>query len=128
MQERRQTEIGQTKVDIKSHLPRTCFVKLSGEIDADSAPRVTEFINNNLHAEEEAVVVNMENLRFMDSSGIKLLLMLAQKLGGLENIAVYKMPTDVRRIMDAVLDHHIERFYFPEELDVWLRKHNSLAA
>lgn len=109
-------------------MPRTCVITLSGEVDAYTGPQAAEFILSNLRPEEEALAVNVENLQYMDSGGINLLLTLAKRLGGLEKIAIYKMRGYISRVVHTTLDHHVDMLETPEELDAWLRKHEQRAA
>jgi anti-sigma B factor antagonist len=51
----------------------TCVVKLVGELDLDSAPTLERELDRLIAVEPEILVVDLERLRFIDSSGLSCL-------------------------------------------------------
>ena len=99
--------------------PDVCVIKLSGEIDQPAYVQLSDFINGNFRSSETAVLVDMEELRFMDSSGIKFLHHLAARFG-YENVAVRAMNADLKRILSFVgLDQKLAHLNNFEEIRTW---------
>src|ERR1700737_3360859 len=70
------------KVNVrKSNGQRPCsVVDLNGEIDVYTSPKVKETITNLIDAGHYALVINLENVRYIDSTGFGVL------IGGLKRV------------------------------------------
>ncbi len=79
--------------------PSTCQIKLLGELDHASYAPLDEFIFENILHEENAVVLDLEDLSYMDSSGIQLIQRLMNRFG-LQNIAISSISREVYRILE----------------------------
>src|SRR3990172_12471870 len=87
---------------LMKHLaPNACLIKLTGEVDQATYKELNAFIDENLFDEEDAVIVDMTELDFMDSSGVKFIQRLAHGFG-YDNVAIYGMNEDLTRILDIV--------------------------
>ncbi len=99
--------------------PSTCQIKLLGELDHISYAPLYEFIQKNILPEENAVVLDMEGLAFMDSSGLQLFEGLMNRFG-LQNVAISSISWEVYRIFEitGLLDQliFIER---PIDIGQW---------
>lgn len=99
--------------------PDVCVIKLSGEIDQPAYLQLNDFLNSNFRPSETAVLVDMEELRFMDSAGIKFLHHLASRFG-YENVAVRAMNDDLKRILSLVgLDQRLAHLNGFEDIRTW---------
>lgn len=76
---------------IKGDLPPGCsinlasdnpIVNLSGEIDLSNAPKIYAWFCEAAAADQKSLIINLENVIFMDSSGLQVLLRLREKLDG----------------------------------------------
>jgi anti-anti-sigma factor len=89
-----------------------CSVSLTGEIDAHSAPAVVDRLSG-CSGDDTDVVINLAAVTFMDSSGLRVLIDIRQRLESSPNALVLHSPSDpVRRLLEvAGLDGHftIER-------------------
>ncbi len=79
--------------------PSTCLITLVGEMDISAFRKSDSFISGNILARERAVVIDMSELSFMDSSGIKLILEV-RKLVGEENVALCSINKNIERILE----------------------------
>lgn len=90
--------------------PGVVLVRMSGEIDMSSAPRLNELIQQRLTAAFlRLLVLDLEDVSFVDSSGLELLLE-AQHKAEHRGIALYLVPGNsaVRRLL--TLTRLTERF------------------
>lgn len=84
-------------------------VALQGEIDAHSAPGVAERFST-LPAGDADIVIDMAEVTFMDSSGLRVLLDLHQRAGEAGRRLVLRTPSQsVTRLLDVsgLSDHFI---------------------
>ena len=58
----------------------TIIIELAGEIDLGSSSRIYSLILQQCKQADIAVIINLENIVFMDSSGLQILLRLREKL------------------------------------------------
>ncbi len=79
--------------------PSTCLIKLVGELDIFTFRKIDPFISENMLERERAIVVDMSELSFMDSSGIKLIVKL-RKLVGEGNMALCSINENIERILE----------------------------
>ncbi len=95
------------------------MLELEGEFDHAVFVETSDYLGNLFCDRECAVVVDMHNLTFMDSSGVKLLTSLAKSFG-FENVAVYKANHDLMRIISLVaLDKKLCILDNQDDLDRW---------
>lgn len=68
---------------IESELSGDVFtVRLLGELDTASAPALRDYLQRALRSEADLVVVDMDELEFIDSSGLQALLVATQRARG----------------------------------------------
>ena len=79
--------------------PSTCLIKLVGEMDTSAYREIGSFISENILERECAVVIDMSELSFMDSSGIKLIANL-RELVGEDNVALCSINRNIERILE----------------------------
>lgn len=84
-----------------------CSVSVSGEIDAHSAPTLAEHLNDCACADTD-IVIDMSGVTFMDSSGLRVLIDLHQRVESAPHGLVLHAPSDsVLRLLEiAGLDDH----------------------
>ena len=64
----------------------TAIIRLSGELDAAAAPQFKEAIEKVMPAKPEKLVLFMDELQFMASAGLRVLIFARQKMG---SVALY---------------------------------------
>jgi anti-sigma B factor antagonist len=73
-------------------------IVLSGELDYSNADRVRAALDEVLETPPKRLLFELSGLRFMDSSGLALLLMTAAKV---EAVTVVRPSTNVRRLLET---------------------------
>ncbi len=79
--------------------PSACLIKLDGEMDISAFKKIDSFISNSILEKERAIVIDMSELSFMDSSGIKLIAKLRDLMGE-DNVALCSINENVERILE----------------------------
>lgn len=75
------------------------IIKASGRLDSAYAERFQEQINEAITPEDQTVVIDMEDIEFMNSAGLRIALLTAKKLAqDGRNFAVCAMPERVHTI------------------------------
>ncbi len=77
----------------------TCLIRLSGELDEENIRRTSDVIYGCLSPRMSAVVLDMSELTYLGSSGIKLLFELALQLG-FYKVGIWGVNDNVYRIME----------------------------
>ena len=96
-----------------------CLIELKGELDQAVFYELCEFTDTNLTDHETAVIIDMSELEFMDSSGVKFINKLV-RIFGYGNVAVYKMNEDINRIlMILAMEKKITHLKRPDDLRRW---------
>jgi anti-anti-sigma factor len=86
-----------------------CTIHLAGELDSASVPILTEALRSVDSAEVENLVIDLERLSFIDSTGLQALVSAHQAAEGNSHRLVFRRPTgEVKRTfvlvgLDAVL-------------------------
>ena len=115
----RSKTMGTIKARLAHLTPNVCLIRLEGELDRTVLKDLVRFTDANLLVVETAVIIDMSELSYMDSSGIKFIYGLGSRFG-YENIAAYGIGDDLRRILDVVgLADKISYLYKPEETAQW---------
>jgi anti-anti-sigma factor len=85
----------------------SCSVGVSGEIDAHSAPMLAERLSGCSGAETD-IVIDLSGVTFMDSSGLRVLIDIRQRLEATPHRLVLASPSDsvIRLLEVAGLDGH----------------------
>ena len=86
-----------------SELGRTLTARLSGEIDHHAAKQIMEELAEQIDAAlPEKLVLELEEVTFMDSSGIAVLLNVWRRMGQLEGaVEVRRVPEQARRVLQT---------------------------
>lgn len=102
-------------IEMDERIPFSCFVEetpagvtvaLTGELDLASAVDFEKTVDEVLGAGPEAVMVDLESLSFMDSSGLLALLRLEEAARKQGATLTFARPTEaVRRIFDLAGAH-----------------------
>ena len=84
------------------------YLRLSGELDMATSP----FLETWLHGAEcngnNAIVVDLEHVTFMDTSGLHAFLRAAERAGGIgRDFAIVKAPAVVRRLLQITGTTHL---------------------
>lgn len=105
----------------------TCLVALKGELDFSIYDKLTNFVLQNLLPDEEAAIIDLRDLEFMDSHGIRFIVKLMYQFGA-ENVALYRVSPHIHRILAmASFDVKISELNDPEELDKWISSRKKAA-
>ncbi|MCK4267717.1 MAG: STAS domain-containing protein [Actinomycetia bacterium] len=84
---------------LPKHLVR---LKISGELDVaacnDLLPQIDTFVDKTARV----LIVDLEDLRFMDSSGVKLLISFGNQFG-FENVVIYKANRNILRVLEIIV-------------------------
>lgn len=82
-------------------------MSVSGEIDAHSAPELADHLSD-CSGTETDIVIDMSGVSFMDSSGLRVLIDLRQRIDAAPHRLVLQAPSDsVLRLLEvAGLDDH----------------------
>ena len=89
------------KVDVLESKGDVCVVDLTGEIDIYTSPRVKEAIIELIDQEHYNLVINLEKVRYIDSTGLGVLIGCLKRVrehSGSVKLVCTKPP--IRRILD----------------------------
>jgi anti-sigma B factor antagonist len=82
--------------------PGCSVVRIDGELDTCSAPSVNAAIVSKLGKDCNSLVVDLSNLEFIDSSGIRLLVQLASQVAPRSMVVMPPVRGCARRALDLV--------------------------
>lgn len=86
-------------IDIVNNVDKLT-VNISGEIDHHSASRLRKEIDNNIHENVKLLIINLEKVTFMDTSGIGLILGRFKKTRDLGiSMKIINIPEKIKRII-----------------------------
>jgi anti-anti-sigma factor len=80
----------------------TAVISLSGEMDLASIERFDQVADAALATESEHVLVDLSQLRFIDSSGMRALLRLQSRVGDRAHLELIPGPPAVQRVFELV--------------------------
>jgi anti-anti-sigma factor len=97
----------QLNIDRNEH---TATVRISGEIDLTSAPRLEDEVTGLIGDSVSNLTIELGGVSFMDSTGLRVLLKASKLLEGAGGNLVLRHPSDpVRRLLEiSGLDTHFE--------------------
>ncbi|HEY1538154.1 MAG TPA: STAS domain-containing protein [Solirubrobacteraceae bacterium] len=78
----------------------THVVELLGELDIAGAPRLEEALLEVEATDAAAIVVDLGSLDFIDSTGIRLLLMAAERASATGRLTILRGPKQVHRVFE----------------------------
>ena len=78
----------------------THVIELLGELDLDGAPRLEEELRRVEASDAQAIIVDLAALEFIDSTGIRLLLMAADRCRADGRLTILKGPRHVHRVFE----------------------------
>lgn len=81
-------------------------ITLSGELDASTAPIFKERVEEALTADIQRLVLIMEDLEYMSSAGLRVLIFAKQKLGAAVDIYLVKPQVMVKETIEKTGFHH----------------------
>ena len=84
----------------------TAKITLAGELDANTAPLFKEQIEEALKENIKCLVLLMQDLEYMASSGLRVLIFAKQKLGATVDIYLIKPQEMVRETIENTGFHH----------------------
>jgi anti-anti-sigma factor len=87
-------------------------IALIGELDLDGAPRLEEELLRVEASDATAIVVDLAKLEFIDSTGIRLLLMAAERAQPNGRVTILRGPTQVHRVFE--LTNLVDRLPFAD--------------
>ena len=74
-------------------------IELSGELDLDGAPRLEEELRDAERGDATSIVVDLGGLEFIDSTGIRLLVLAAERLPD-GRLSLLRGPQQVHRVFE----------------------------
>ncbi|MGI8730791.1 MAG: STAS domain-containing protein [Solirubrobacteraceae bacterium] len=74
-------------------------VQLIGELDLDGAPRLEEELHEAESGDAASIVIDLRELQFIDSTGIRLLVMASERCGH-ERLTLLRGPAQVHRVFE----------------------------
>jgi anti-sigma B factor antagonist len=78
----------------------THVIELIGELDLDGAPRLEEELLRVEASDASSIIVDLGSLEFIDSTGIRLLLMAAERSTDTGRFTLLKGPRQVHRVFE----------------------------
>ena len=78
----------------------THVVELLGELDIAGAPRLEEELLSVEASDAESIVIDLRGLEFIDSTGIRLLLMAADRCSDNGRLTILRGPAQVHRVFE----------------------------
>ncbi|MEJ7798163.1 MAG: STAS domain-containing protein [Solirubrobacteraceae bacterium] len=78
----------------------THVVELLGELDIAGAPRLEEELLGVESTNAASIVVDLRGLEFIDSTGIRLLLMSAERCSAEDRMTILRGPKQVHRVFE----------------------------
>jgi len=100
---------GKLSVTLTHVKPSTCRIKLVGEMDISAFREIDAFISESILEKERAIVIDMSELSFMDSSGIMLIAKLRDLMGE-DNVALC--------LIDGKIEHILEISGFKDKIQI----------
>ncbi|MBO9998461.1 MAG: anti-sigma factor antagonist [Cyanobacteria bacterium SID2] len=93
-------------------------IELSGELDAKSAPMFKEEVEQAATLGVEKLVLSMENLSYLSSAGLRVLIFAKQKMGTGVDIYLISLQEMVLETIQKTGFHHsveiLDEFEFPQ--------------
>jgi anti-sigma B factor antagonist len=85
-----------------SHEGSTVCISISGDVDADTAPALGLRINDVIAPAWPDVVLDLDQLAFLDSSGLGLLIQLSKRMSDKRaHLSLRNVPAPVRRLLEV---------------------------
>ena len=78
----------------------THVIALLGELDLDGAPRVEEELLRVEATDAASIVVDLSSLEFIDSTGLRLLVMAAERSSSDGRFSILRGPKQVHRVFE----------------------------
>ena len=76
------------------------ILKLSGKLDTNTSPEAETVFNKVLEAGHNKILVNFQDLDYMSSAGLRVLLGTAKQLQGRGAVALCNMNDEVREVLE----------------------------
>jgi anti-sigma B factor antagonist len=103
------------KVEIsKTEMKRCELVAVTGEVDSASAPELEEALQGLVAAGKKNLVVNLTNVSFMSSAGLKALIgaqMKVRRMIPAGDVVLSEVPPYLKETLELVGFHHVFKFY-----------------
>jgi anti-anti-sigma factor len=98
--------------------PDVLLISLSGELDLTGADRLEEAVDGRLPATPRGVIVDLRELEFMDSTGLRALLVIADRAAELgHRFAVVRGRRQVQRLLELTgMSEHLTLIDDPDEI------------
>lgn len=92
------------------HSENTVFIELEGDISFNNAQEIRQIISDNIRDTDNAAVVNLSKVEFMDSSGLSIFITLLKRLKQQEGHLILEYPQlGVQRFLEMTrLDQLME--------------------
>lgn len=92
---------------IKSH-DKTVDVVLKGRLDATKAPTLMEEMQNLAGEKVDQIVFQMEDLEYIASAGLRVIIFTKQRIGPQANVIMKNMTPQVKAVMEITgLDNFV---------------------
>ncbi len=87
-------------------------VEIIGELDLDGAPRLEAELLRVEESDAPSIIIDLGGLEFIDSTGIRLLLMAAERCSESSRLSLLKGPRQVHRVFE--ITDLVERLPFAD--------------
>ena len=87
------------KIDLAKENEKELYIKVSGRLDTTTAPELEESIRENLEG-TEALVLDFENLDYISSAGLRVLLSAQKVMNKQGEMTVKHVSESIREIFD----------------------------
>ncbi len=97
-----------------SSMKRCELVAVSGEVDSATAPKLDEALQGLVASGKKHLVVNLKDVSFMSSAGLKALIgaqMKVRRMIPAGDVVLSEVPTQLKETLELVGFHHVFRFY-----------------
>lgn len=110
---------------ISAHLGENPLVSLSGDIDLGSAPKIYSFMLQVSDKGKKPLILDLEKVNFMDSSGLQILLRLREKLQQqFQHLLLVKPQPQIKRLFQLTgFDKIFPFFSDTEQANSFLKFH-----
>jgi anti-sigma B factor antagonist len=95
-----EVEVTDLQLDRIASSDATATVRLSGDVDMASAPRLRSLLEELVDSGTKRIVLDCRSLSFLDSSGIGVLVAARTRMGDDSELVLESPPSHVRKVLD----------------------------
>ena len=102
-------------MEISRNTMKRCeLVAVSGEVDSATAPELDETLQSLIAAGKKCLVLNLKDVSFMSSAGLKALISAQMKVRRMipaGEVVLSEVPGHLKETLELVGFHHVFKFY-----------------